>query len=34
LERIAKFKTLMNSPLDFDEARLNRLSEQIKELKN
>ncbi len=34
LQRIAKFKNLMRSPIDFDENRLNRLSEQIKELKN
>jgi beta-N-acetylhexosaminidase len=34
LQRIAKFKNLMRSPIDFDENRLNQLSEQIKELKN
>jgi beta-N-acetylhexosaminidase len=34
LQRIAEFKNLMNSPIDFDENRLNQLSEQIKELKN
>ena len=34
LQRIGKFKNLMRSPADFDENRLNQLSEQIKELKN
>jgi beta-N-acetylhexosaminidase len=34
LQRIAKFKDLMRSPIDFDENRLNELSEQIKALKN
>jgi beta-N-acetylhexosaminidase len=34
LQRIAEFKNLMNSPIDFDKNRLNQLSEQIKELKN
>jgi beta-N-acetylhexosaminidase len=34
LQRIAEYKNLMSSPIDFDEKRLNQLSEQIKELKN
>jgi beta-N-acetylhexosaminidase len=34
LHRIAKFKNLLQKPADFDENRLNQLSEQIKELKN
>jgi beta-N-acetylhexosaminidase len=34
LQRIAKFKNLMRLPVEFDENRLNLMSEQIKELKN
>lgn len=34
LQRIEKFKNLLHKPIEFNETRLNRLSEQIKDLKN